>query len=173
MIDDEIAEEAKQVLAQLAEVLARRGEFTRRLQHRANIALRERAAQVCHRRETGQAEEREDIGLRDAVAVKADRLVERRLGVAHAALGVAGDGVERARLGGDLLQLADVARCARISGSGIRRRSKRWQRERIVAGSLWTSVVAKTNFTCAGGSSSVLSSALNAAVESMWTSSMM
>jgi hypothetical protein len=34
-------------------------------------------------------------------------------------------------------------------------------------------VVANMNFTCAGGSSRVLSSALNAAVESMWTSSMM
>jgi formiminotetrahydrofolate cyclodeaminase len=35
------------------------------------------------------------------------------------------------------------------------------------------SVVAKTNFTCGGGSSSVFSSALKAAAESMWTSSMM
>ena len=55
----------------------------------------------------------------------------------------------------------------------MRCRSKRWQRERIVVGTFCTSVVAKTNFTCAGGSSSVLSSALNDDVESMCTSSTM
>src|SRR6476660_6903539 len=38
----------------------------------------------------------------------------------------------------------------------MRPRSKRWQRDRIVAGTLWTSVVASTNTTCAGGSSRVL-----------------
>ena len=55
----------------------------------------------------------------------------------------------------------------------MRRKSKRWQREMIVVGTFCTSVVAKTNFTCAGGSSSVLSSALNDEFESMWTSSTM
>ena len=54
-----------------------------------------------------------------------------------------------------------------------RRRSKRWQRERIVTGTLRISVVAKMNLAWGGGSSSVFSSALNAAVESMCTSSMM
>ena len=70
--------------------------------------------------------------------------------------------------------------CAQISlqplehrGRGMRRKLWRWQRERMVSGSLCGSVVAKMNFTCAGGSSSVLSSALNAAFESMCTSSMM
>ena len=42
-------------------------------------------------------------------------------------------------------------------------KSKRWQRDRIVMGIFWTSVVAKMNLTCGGGSSSVLSRALNAA----------
>jgi hypothetical protein len=50
---------------------------------------------------------------------------------------------------------------------GMRRKSKRWQRESTVTGSLSTSVVANRNFTCAGGSSSVLSKALNALRESM------
>ena len=39
-------------------------------------------------------------------------------------------------------------------------------------GIFWTSVVAKMNLTCGGGSSSVLSRALKAAFDSMWTSSM-
>ena len=57
--------------------------------------------------------------------------------------------------------------------SGMRLKSKRWQRDRMVTGIFCGSVVAKMNFTCGGGSSSVLSSALNASVVSMWTSSMM
>ena len=34
-------------------------------------------------------------------------------------------------------------------------KSKRWQRDRMVMGIFWTSVVAKMNLTCGGGSSSV------------------
>ena len=51
------------------------------------------------------------------------------------------------------------------------RKSNRMHRESMVAGSLWTSVVQSTNTTCAGGSSSVLSKALNALPESICTSS--
>ena len=65
------------------------------------------------------------------------------------------------------------ARCASIASGSIRRRSKRWQRDSTVTGTLRISVVAKMNFTCAGGSSSVFRSALNAEVLSMCTSSMM
>ena len=54
-----------------------------------------------------------------------------------------------------------------MSAAGMRRKSKRWQRERMVAGRRWGSVVARMNTAWAGGSSSVLSSALNAPVESM------
>ena len=47
------------------------------------------------------------------------------------------------------------------------------QRDAIVAGTLCSSVVARMKTTCAGGSSIVLSRALNAAVDSMCVSSMM
>ena len=60
-----------------------------------------------------------------------------------------------------------------ISSASRRRKSKRWQRDNIVTGTLRISVVAKINFTCPGGSSSVFSKPLKAAVESMCTSSMM
>ena len=46
------------------------------------------------------------------------------------------------------------------------------QRDSTVTGTFCGSVVAKMNLTCAGGSSSVLSIALKALLESMWTSSM-
>ncbi|MNW08831.1 hypothetical protein D3C71_2056890 [compost metagenome] len=45
------------------------------------------------------------------------------------------------------------------------------QRDSTVTGSFCGSVVASRNFTCSGGSSSVFSSALNAALDSMCTSS--
>ena len=52
------------------------------------------------------------------------------------------------------------------------RKSNRWQRERMVAGTFTGSVVEKMNLTCWGGSSRVFSSALKASLVSMWTSSM-
>jgi hypothetical protein len=43
----------------------------------------------------------------------------------------------------------------------------------IVGRTFWDSVVAKMNFTWAGGSSNVFNRALKAEVLSMWTSSIM
>ena len=54
-----------------------------------------------------------------------------------------------------------------------RRKLCRWQRDRIVAGTFCSSVVARMNIRCSGGSSKIFSRALKAAVESMCTSSMM
>ncbi len=62
-------------------------------------------------------------------------------------------------------------KCAISTGTSTRRRSKRWQRDSTVSGTLRTSVVAKMNFTWPGGSSSVFNSALKAPLESMCTSS--
>ena len=53
-------------------------------------------------------------------------------------------------------------RFSAICFSGIRRKSKHWQRERIVAGTFWVSVVAKMKITWPGGSSRVLRRALKA-----------
>ncbi|OPZ22981.1 MAG: hypothetical protein BWZ10_00114 [candidate division BRC1 bacterium ADurb.BinA364] len=60
-----------------------------------------------------------------------------------------------------------------MSSIVIERNASAWQRERIVSGIFSISVVAKMKTTNSGGSSRVLSSALNAAMESMCTSSMM
>ncbi|MCY1173203.1 hypothetical protein D9M73_133570 [compost metagenome] len=65
------------------------------------------------------------------------------------------------------------AKCSASNSAGMRRKSKRWQRDSTVTGTLLTSVVASTNFTPSAGSSSVFSSALKAFFDSMWTSSMM
>ena len=58
-----------------------------------------------------------------------------------------------------------------ISSGESRWKSNRWHRETIVVGSLWISVVAKMKTTWGGGSSKIFKNALNAPVESMWTSS--
>ena len=68
---------------------------------------------------------------------------------------------------------ARVFKVETISLTGMRRNSWRWQRESTVAGILCTSVVARIKMACEGGSSSVFSNALKAAVESMCTSSTM
>ena len=60
-----------------------------------------------------------------------------------------------------------------MSASGMRPNSKRWQRERMVAGIFCSSVVARMKTMYAGGSSSVFNSALKAAFDSICTSSMM
>ncbi len=56
---------------------------------------------------------------------------------------------------------------ATIDGTSTGAKSYRWQRDRTVMGIFCGSVVQKMNFTCAGGSSSVFSNALNAGVVSM------
>jgi hypothetical protein len=59
------------------------------------------------------------------------------------------------------------------AGAGTRRRSSRWTRDMIVGSTFCGSVVAIVNTTWSGGSSISFSSALNAAVEAMCTSSRM
>ena len=59
-----------------------------------------------------------------------------------------------------------------VSG-GIGRKLNCKQRDKTVTGTLCGSVVANTNFKYSGGSSSVLSMALNAVLLSMCTSSIM
>ena len=59
------------------------------------------------------------------------------------------------------------AKWSRIAANLIALNSKRWTRDKIVAGILCSSVVAKMKTTFSVGSSKVFRSALNAPVESM------
>ena len=63
----------------------------------------------------------------------------------------------------EVLLAAMPRKMRRPAAASMRRRSKRWQRDRMVTGTFLISVVAKTNFTWSGGSSSVFSRALKAA----------
>ena len=68
----------------------------------------------------------------------------------------------------EMLSFSEISvNLSAISSAAIRPKSNRWQRESMVAGNLCTSVVARIKTTWAGGSSKVLSKALNAAPESM------
>ena len=62
-------------------------------------------------------------------------------------------------------------RRAVIVSTGMRLKLCRWQRDKIVAGTLCSSVVARMNMRCSGGSSRIFSRALNAELLSMCTSS--
>ena len=64
-------------------------------------------------------------------------------------------------------------RARRASSGGRRWKRRCWVRLRIVSLTFCGSVVASTNTTCGGGSSSVFSSAASAPGDSMWTSSRM
>ena len=64
-------------------------------------------------------------------------------------------------------------RTVEISGRPGRANAKRWQRLRIVGSIAAISVVQSTKTACAGGSSSVFSTAFEASFVSMWASSMM
>ena len=64
-------------------------------------------------------------------------------------------------------------KCASTVSGAMGRRLNCRQRERTVTGTFCGSVVASTNFRYSGGSSSVLSMALNAVLLSMCTSSIM
>ena len=139
------------------------------------VAIEHRPGQLDQQLPVGDAQHvGRHLGGQPLGAHVGDRLVEQRQAVAHRAGRLPRDQTDRLGRGVDLLGAQDLGRGASVSRAvEISLKSKRWQRDRIVAGILCTSVVAKTNTTCGGGSSSVLSSALNECADSMWTSSMM
>ena len=109
----------------------------------------------------------------DAAVVRpADELVHDGEGVAHGATAGAHHEGEDAGADLDALGLAQVAEVASRTSGGTRRREW-WVRERMVPMTFSGSVVAKMNFTCAGGSSTSLSSALKPCAVTMWASSRM
>ena len=106
--------------------------------------------------------------------VRGRHLVEDRQGVAGRATAPPDGEVERVVPDVEMGVVADLGEESsdRVSGPSSRN-SKCWVRLRMVGRTFCGSVVASTKTTWAGGSSSVFSSALDAAVESMWTSSTM
>ena len=84
------------------------------------------------------------------------QLVEQRLAVAHRAGGPPGDEFQGRRLDVDAFGLGDLrAAASTIVCVSIVAKSNRWQRERMVSGTFFGSVVQKMNLTFGGGSSSV------------------
>jgi len=119
-----------------------------------------------------EPENRQHVRLGDLVPAKGNKLVERAFRVPQAAFRRARDGRQRSSSIATFSFFAISFRWLDDEVRGNPPQVERWQRERIVGSTFCGSVVAKMNFTCAGGSSSVLSSALNACVVSMSTSSM-
>ena len=128
-----------------------------------DVAAHHRLEQVDDAGAVGEAEHVPHVVGAHRPCRMGDRLVEQRERVAHRAFGGAGD--QRQRLGLDLDAFlgGDAFEMLHQPPASMRRRSKRWQRDRMVTGTLRISVVAKMNLTCGGGSSSVFSRALKAA----------
>ena len=171
-------EQIAQMIDQIREQPLQIAPCFRLLLHEAERAGRVRGdeaiAQVGNRLLRRKAEDGKHVRLLDLVAAKGHELIEHRLGVAHPPFRAARDGIGRLGRKRSIFSFPAISsKWPEISAGGMRFRSKRWQRERMVVGTFCTSVVAKKNFTCPGGSSRVLSSALKDEAESMCTSSTM
>ena len=92
-----------------------------------------RPGQVLQRMPRDQPEHPQNVGFLEVLPAKGDQLVQRGLGVPQPALRPARDGQQRVLVDLELLGLRDCRSRSTMSLTGMRRRSKRWQRERIVA----------------------------------------
>ena len=138
------------------------------------VALHQRAGDPGHRRHVHRPERLRHLRVAGGLAGRGPDLVEERERVAHPALRLPGH--ERQRRRGELHALLGGHRRQPVGDLLLREPAEveaLAAREDGLGDACATSVVAKMNFTCSGGSSSVLSSALKAPCESMWTSSTM
>ena len=114
--NEEVAEMREQVGEEAGEVFAAAGEVVQFAQRRLGLAVEDGLGDGDDLGLRGEAEHREDVGFLNAVAAEADELVERGLGVAHAAVRTARDGLEGGVIDlhlfffGDLLEVADDER---------------------------------------------------------------
>jgi hypothetical protein len=136
-------------------------------QRARRVAAHDRLEEVQDPAPVGKAQHRADLIGAGFARAMGDGLIEKAHRVADGAFGGAGD--ERQRLFRDLgaflaatLEMRDHH--LRLDPAQVEALASRL---RTVTGTLRISVVAKRNFTWAGGSSSVFSSALNALVDSM------
>ena len=106
------------------------------------------------KRAVNQAQHFADRILLDGAHTMCDRLVKRD-SASHAAVGGSRQQLQRCGAIVTCSRSATRARCCISSAASTRRRSKRWQRDKTVTGTLRISVVAKMNLACSGGSSSV------------------
>jgi hypothetical protein len=122
------------------------------------------ASSACHAGAIDRAQHgRRRAARRELPAGVGDGLVEQRQAIAQAAVGGLGQLADRRRHRPRCLRPQDLAICPRSAPSSSRFRLNCRQRDSTVTGSFCGSVVASRNLTCSGGSSSVFSSALNAA----------
>ena len=145
------------------------------IQGRGGPAAHHRLEEIEDPGPVGQAQHILDVVLLDRAAAQGDRLVQQREPVAHRAVGGPCDQRQRRRRSprSPPLRAMPVEVGGEASPGLTRRRSKRWQRDSTVTGTLRISVVAKMKITCSGGSSRVFKRPLKAWRESMCTSSMM
>ena len=105
----QVAKVIQKIGDQPAEVFATRRQLVQFANRRGAVGRKDRSSQRQQLPLRSEAEHRKHIGLDDVVAAKADELVERGLGVAHAAVGTAGDRVQRGAVNRHAFLLRDLA----------------------------------------------------------------
>ena len=90
--DEQVAEVVEQVGDEAAEVLAALREVVQLTERGVHLAREHGAGEREQLCACGEAEHREHVGLGDFIAAKANELIERGLGIAHAAVRAARDG---------------------------------------------------------------------------------
>ena len=131
---EQVAEVGQVVPHQLAQVLARTHHLVQPEQGGPDVALDQVAVQGQEliqrgRPQHGQSHVKGDLALRRV----GHHLIQQRQGVAHPAVGLAGDGRERLRARPQPLRGEISLSRPTISSTEMPAKSKRWQRERIVA----------------------------------------
>jgi len=94
LVDQQVAEMAQKVGQQTAQILAGLGQRIEFAQHDIGLSAEHGIGQGQNLGLGCQAKHRKHIRLPDGVAAKTDQLIERRLRIAHPAIGAARDGVE-------------------------------------------------------------------------------
>jgi hypothetical protein len=136
---------------ELSEVEAIGRDALERQQAGSEVAADQMGGQLADAGVAGKAEQVADVIHSRRRAVDGDELLQQVLRIAEAADGAAELEAERFLR----TERTSAGRCrpgAITASIGMRWKSKRWQREAMVAGTRWISVVARTKRTCGGGS---------------------
>ncbi len=105
---EQVAEMIQQIGEQPAQVFAMLRQIVQLTQGRRNLSGEHSPAEFQNLTLRGQAEHGEHVGFLNLVAAKADELVERALGIAHPAIGAAGNRKQRRVINLHLFQFCDV-----------------------------------------------------------------
>ena len=93
LINHHIPEMIQQIANQPAQLLAARGQFMQLPQRASGVRPQHGLTQRQHLRLRSETEHRQHVAFLDGFATKTDELIQRALGIPHAAVGTTGNGL--------------------------------------------------------------------------------